>query len=97
MKSRCLPFAWLVRGAFAALLLDTSRASERGVDAARSARRKANVATVGLSLGGALLAARTVLWLLDDAEEPADSEGARFELELGARSAALGATLSGAF
>lgn len=43
--------------------------SQRGVDAAKSAAREANVATVGFAAGGALLALGSVLWLMNDASE----------------------------
>ena len=43
--------------------------SQRGVDAANSATREANVATVSFSVGGALLALGTVLWFVDDDDE----------------------------
>lgn len=49
---------------------DNSCTTQRGVDAARSAGRAADVATVGFVAGGGLLALGTVLWLVadDDAE-----------------------------
>jgi tetratricopeptide (TPR) repeat protein len=44
--------------------------SQRGVDAANSATREANIATVSFSVGGGLLALGTVLWFLaDDGDE----------------------------
>jgi tetratricopeptide (TPR) repeat protein len=43
--------------------------SQRGVDAAKSAAREANIATVGFVAGGALLALGSVLWLMGDARE----------------------------
>jgi tetratricopeptide (TPR) repeat protein len=42
--------------------------SQRGVDAAKSATRAADVATIGFSVGGGLLALGTILWFLDDGE-----------------------------
>jgi tetratricopeptide (TPR) repeat protein len=47
--------------------------SQRGVDAAKSAAHAADIATVGLSVGGGLLALGTVLWFMDagSGEHPA--------------------------
>lgn len=43
--------------------------SQRGVDAANSATREANIATVSFSVGGGLLALGTLLWFLADDED----------------------------
>jgi hypothetical protein len=43
--------------------------AQRGVDAAKSAAREANIATVGFVAGGALLALGSVLWFMGDAGE----------------------------
>ena len=58
---------------------DNACTTVRGVDAARSAARAADVATVGFVAGGGLLALGTVLWLIADGE--ADSVDAPRELE----------------
>jgi hypothetical protein len=43
--------------------------AQRGVDAAKSAAREANVATIGFAAGGALLALGSVLWLMGDTRD----------------------------
>ena len=47
---------------------DNSCTTQRGVEAARSAGRAADVATVGFVAGGGLLALGTVLWLVAEGE-----------------------------
>jgi hypothetical protein len=45
--------------------------SQRGVDAAKAAARRAEVATVGFAVGGGLIALGAVLWLIElDGERP---------------------------
>jgi len=51
--------------------VDNSCTTVRGVEAARSAARAADVATVGFVAGGGLLALGTVLWLVADGEAEA--------------------------
>jgi hypothetical protein len=58
---------------------DNSCTTLRGVEAARSAARAADVATVGFVAGGGLLALGTVLWLVADGE--AESHRSPRELE----------------
>lgn len=48
---------------------DNSCTTQRGVEAARSAARAADVATMGFVAGGGLLALGTVLWLVADGQE----------------------------
>jgi hypothetical protein len=70
--------------------------SQRGVEAAQSAARRAGVATVSLAVGGGLLAASAVLWLLDgDIERPSSAAPLRLTPVLDA--ARLGGSLSGQF
>ncbi len=70
--------------------------SQRGVEAAQSAARKASVATLGFTAGGALLALGTVLWLADlGSERPAGA--ARLELLPVASSSDVGCSVSGRF
>jgi hypothetical protein len=70
--------------------------SQRGVEAAESAARRAGVATVGLAVGGGLLAVSAVLWLLDkDLAQPSGSAALRFApLVSGSR---LSGSLTGQF
>ena len=58
---------------------DNSCTTQRGVEAARSAARAADVATVGFVAGGGLLALGTVLWLVADGQ--AESRRSPRELE----------------
>jgi tetratricopeptide (TPR) repeat protein len=71
--------------------------SQRGVDAAKSATRAADVATIGFSVGGALLALGTVLWFLDDGEgeQPALVGALDWEPRLGPGELSL--SVSGSF
>jgi hypothetical protein len=70
--------------------------SQRGVDAARAATRAADVATVGFSVGGGLLALGTILWFLDDGEpEEPELGGLDWSAEVGSSEIAL--TLAGSF
>src|SRR5690606_20105872 len=73
--------------------------SQRGVDAAESAARSADIATLGFAAGGGLLAIGAVLWLIDtdseESEQPHGGAGLRLAPALGASSA--GGTLSGRF
>jgi hypothetical protein len=70
--------------------------SQRGVEAAESAARRADVATVSLAVGGGLLAASAVLWLLDgDIERP--SSAAPLRLTPVVNASRLGGSLSGQF
>jgi tetratricopeptide (TPR) repeat protein len=72
--------------------------SQRGVDAAKSARRQATVATFCLSAGGALAAAGGVLWLLSPRSdaEPHDKLGVIHWMPL-ATSSRLGVEVAGRF
>lgn len=69
-------------------------ASQSAVDAARSAARKADVATVALASGGGLLALAAGFWWLGPEPSPA---GVALQLRPGSSSADLGCTLSGSF
>jgi tetratricopeptide (TPR) repeat protein len=71
-------------------------ASQRAVDAARSAREKANVATIALASGGGLLAAGALLWWVGTGKEPA-LERAGLELTPLGSPADLGCSVSGRF
>jgi tetratricopeptide (TPR) repeat protein len=70
--------------------------SQRSVDAARSAREKANVATVALTSGGGLLAVGAVLWWVGTGKEPA-LERAGLELTPLGGPSDLGCSVSGRF
>lgn len=69
-------------------------ASQSAVDAARSASRKADVATVALASGGSLLLLAAGFWWLAPEARPA---GVALQLRPGSSAADLGCTLSGAF
>jgi hypothetical protein len=70
--------------------------SQRGVDAAQTAARRANISTIGLGVGGGLLALGAILWLVDeDTEQPSTS--ARLQLAPAATSSGLAGVLSGGF
>ncbi len=70
--------------------------SQRGVEAAEAAARRAGIATLGFALGGGLLAAGAVSWLLDkDLETASSAAGLRFTpMVQGSR---VGGHLSGQF
>jgi hypothetical protein len=71
--------------------------SQRGVDAAETAARRANISTIGLGVGGGLLALGALLWLVDrDPEQPADSS-ARLRLAPAATGSRLAGVVSGRF
>jgi hypothetical protein len=71
--------------------------SQRGVDAARSASRAADVATLGLAAGGALLSLGTLLWLLAG-DAPEERVAAReLMIEPGFGSDGVSLALSGSF
>ncbi|HVZ31935.1 MAG TPA: hypothetical protein VG963_05895, partial [Polyangiaceae bacterium] len=67
--------------------------SQRGVDAARSARQKANVATIALASGGGLVAVGALLWWVGTGQEPA-LERAGLELSPLGGPADLGCSVS---
>ena len=69
--------------------------SQRGVDAAETASRRADVATVGFAVGGGLIAAGAVLWLLDGSDER--PEGAALQLAPNVGESSLGGVVSGRF
>jgi tetratricopeptide (TPR) repeat protein len=70
--------------------------SQRGVDAAKAAARRAEVATVGFAVGGGLIALGAVLWLLEvDSERSDEATGLRVA-PLASRSS-LGGSVSGQF
>jgi hypothetical protein len=71
--------------------------SQRGVDAAKSAAREANVATVGFVAGGALLALGSVLWFMGDApeEQPEPAGGLGWSPHIGPDELSL--SVSGSF
>lgn len=69
-------------------------ASQSAVDAARSASRKADVATVALAGGGGLLALAAAFWWLAPSSRPASGA---LQLSPASSGAELGCTLSGAF
>lgn len=70
--------------------------SQRGVDAARSASRSADVATIGFAAGGALLGLSALLWLLDGSREEAiGSSELSLQPELGLDHASI--ALTGSF
>lgn len=70
--------------------------SQRGVDAAESAARRAEVATVGFAAGGGLIALGALLWLIEvDRERPDEAAGLSVApLASGGR---LGGSVSGSF
>ena len=69
--------------------------SQRGVEAAEAAARRAGIATLGFALGGGLLAAGAVSWLLDKDLETTSAAGLRFTpIVQGSR---VGGQLSGQF
>jgi hypothetical protein len=70
--------------------------SPRGVDAARSASRAANVATAGFVAGGALLGLSAVLWLLDAPREEPTPPG-ELAIEPGLSLDQVSLTLTGSF
>jgi hypothetical protein len=71
--------------------------SQRAVDAAETAARRANISTIGLGVGGGLLALGALLWLVDrDPEQPADSS-ARLRLSPAATPSGLSGVVSGRF
>ena len=75
---------------------DNSCTTVRGVEAARSAGRAADVATIGFVAGGGLLALGTVLWLVaDDEEESRRSRELRWTPSLAPGEVSL--ALSGSF
>jgi len=69
--------------------------SQRGVDAAETASRRADVATLGFAVGGGLIAVGAVLWLLDGSDE--QPEGAALRLAPSVGESNLGGVVSGRF
>jgi hypothetical protein len=70
--------------------------TQRAVDAAESAQRRASVATIGFASGGSLIALAALLWLIDsDDEQSGDS--AALQLSPGADGSSIGGSLSGSF
>jgi tetratricopeptide (TPR) repeat protein len=69
--------------------------SQRGVDAAETASRRADVATIGFAVGGGLIAVGAVLWLLDGSDERPEAAALRLAPSVGESS--LGGVLSGRF
>jgi tetratricopeptide (TPR) repeat protein len=70
--------------------------SQRGVDTAEAAARRAEVATVGFAVGGGLIALGAVLWLIEvDSESPDEATALRVA-PLASRSS-LGGSVSGHF
>lgn len=74
-------------------------ATQRGVDAAKTASSHATLATVGVSVGAVLLATGAVLWIVgDDApSEPAVAASARLGVAPVASAGELGLALVGGF
>jgi len=71
--------------------------SQRGVDAAEAASRRATIATLGFGVGGGLLGLATVLWLVDDTDETNEADAASFDITPRASGSDVGAVLSGHF
>lgn len=71
--------------------------SQRGVDAAEAASRRATIATLGFGVGGGLLALATVLWLVDDTGEANEAVTASFDITPRASTSDVGAVVSGHF
>jgi hypothetical protein len=70
--------------------------SQRGVDAAETAARRANISTIGLGVGGGLLALGAILWLVDDDTEQPDTS-ARVRIAPAATASGLAGLVSGRF
>jgi hypothetical protein len=70
--------------------------SQRGVDAAEAAARRAEVATIGFAVGGGLIALGAVLWLIEvDSERPDETTG--FSVAPLVSRSSLGGGVSGHF
>jgi hypothetical protein len=70
--------------------------TQRGVDAAESAQRRASVATIGFASGGSLIALAGLLWLIDTDDEQSSGASA-LELLPAADGTSIGGRLSGSF
>lgn len=66
--------------------------SQRGVDAAEAASRRATIATLGFGVGGGLLALAAVLWIVDGTS---DDDGASDSVSLDFAPRASGSELGG--
>jgi tetratricopeptide (TPR) repeat protein len=70
--------------------------SQHAVDAAKSAERRASVATIGFAAGGSLLALGAVVWLIDAEGEESD-EAAALRAWPVADGSSVGGSLRGSF
>lgn len=71
--------------------------SQRGVDAAESASRRATIATLGFGVGGGLLAVAMVLWLVDSDGDAEASELSTLQVSPAADGSGLAGVFCGHF
>ena len=71
--------------------------SQRGVDAAEAATRRATISTLAFGAGGGLLALAAVLWIVDGANESSASESSALDFAPRASSSELGGVVGGHF
>jgi hypothetical protein len=86
--------AYAERDTWRSMCNGNSCSSQSAVDAARSASRQADVATVALASGGGLLALAAGFWWLAPSPSPS---GVALQIHPASSGADLGCTLSGAF
>jgi tetratricopeptide (TPR) repeat protein len=71
--------------------------SQRGVDAAEAANRRATIATLGFGIGGGLLALAAVLWIVDGSGDDDSDDSASLDFIPRASGSELGGAIGGRF